>query len=90
MHRVQNANTNGRVGYCLDVLDLFLAKAWAGREKDRSFCIALVAYEYVDIDAAIARAAHMPLAADGRRRLRARILRWSQAAADSTKYRVRD
>jgi len=39
VHRVQNGNTNERVGYCLDVLDLFLAKAAAGREKDREFCM---------------------------------------------------
>ena len=32
VHRVQNSNTNDRVGYCLDVLDLFLSKAAAGRE----------------------------------------------------------
>lgn len=44
VHRVQNSNTNGRVGYCLDVLDLFLAKAAAGREKDREFCMALFEY----------------------------------------------
>ena len=42
VHRVQNSNTNGRVGYCLDVLDLFLSKAIAGREKDREFCRALM------------------------------------------------
>ncbi|WP_211090135.1 DUF6036 family nucleotidyltransferase [Pseudothauera nasutitermitis] len=35
VHRVQNGNTNDRVGYCLGVLDLFLAKAAAGRSKPR-------------------------------------------------------
>ncbi len=44
VHRVQNNNTNGRAGYCLDVLDLFLAKAAAGRDKDREFCMALLEY----------------------------------------------
>ena len=39
VHRVQNNNTNGRVGHCLDVLDLFLAKAAVGRDKDRDFCL---------------------------------------------------
>jgi hypothetical protein len=42
VHRVQNENTDGRIGYCLDVIDLFLAKAVAGREKDREFCMALI------------------------------------------------
>jgi Nucleotidyltransferase of unknown function (DUF6036) len=47
VHRVQNRNTKDRVGYCLDVLDLFLAKAVAGREKHREFCMALFEYSYV-------------------------------------------
>lgn len=46
LHRVQNSNTQDRIGYCLDVLDLFLAKAAAGREKDREFCMALLQYGY--------------------------------------------
>ena len=35
VHRVQNSNTDGRVGYCLSVTDLFMSKAAAGRDKDR-------------------------------------------------------
>jgi len=35
VHRVQNDNTNGRIGYCLDLVDLFLSRAAAGRDKDR-------------------------------------------------------
>ena len=35
VHRIQNRNTQDRIGYCLDVLDLFLAKVVAAREKDR-------------------------------------------------------
>jgi hypothetical protein len=30
------------VGYCLDVLDLFMSKALANREKDREFNMALL------------------------------------------------
>lgn len=37
VHRVQNPATNGRVGYCLDVVDLFMSKATAARDKDREF-----------------------------------------------------
>jgi len=47
VHRLQNAATNGRVGYCLDVVDLFMSKAVAGRDKDRVFCAALLEYGYV-------------------------------------------
>jgi len=31
--RVQSGNTSDRVGYCLDVCDLFLSKAAAGRDR---------------------------------------------------------
>lgn len=42
VHRVENAATNGRVGYCLDVPDLFMSKAAPDRDKDRVFCKALL------------------------------------------------
>jgi len=59
LHRVQNENTNGRVGYCLDVVDLFRAQAAAAREKDRVFCIAL--REHGDVKAHDARALVIPM-----------------------------
>jgi hypothetical protein len=65
VHRVQNAATNGRVGYCLDVVDLFLSKAVAGRpagrEKDREFCMALLDHAYVKPAEALALVEYMPL-----------------------------
>lgn len=33
--RIQTAGTNGRPGYCLDLVDLFMAKTAADRDKDR-------------------------------------------------------
>ena len=33
VHRIQNRNTQDRIGYCLDVLDLFLAKAVAAHGR---------------------------------------------------------
>lgn len=77
VHRIQNPNTGGRVGYCLDVLDLFLAKAAAGREKDRVFCTALLAYGYVSAPAALAIVQAMPLDTSQQRTLRSRIRRWA-------------
>jgi len=77
VHRIQNPNTDGRVGYCLDVLDLFLAKAAAGREKDRVFCTALLAHCYVSVPAALALIGVMPLDASQQRTLRSRIRRWA-------------
>ena len=83
VHRVQNRNTNDRVGYCLDVLDLFLSKAIAGREKDREFCKALMLHGYVAPDDATARVAEMPIDDDRQARLRATIRRWAKAARET-------
>lgn len=79
LHRVQNGNTNDRVGYCLDVLDLFLSKAQAGREKDRVFCVALMEHGYVPSHEALKLVASMPIPDDEQRRLRARIQRWAKS-----------
>lgn len=78
--RVQNENTNGFVGYCLDVPDLFMSKAWAGRDKDRDFCVALFAHQYVALDEALAMVSLMPLDGKQQTQLRARIRRWAKVA----------
>jgi hypothetical protein len=83
VHRVQNSNTNGCVGYCLDVLDLFLAKAAAGREKDREFCMALFEYSYVTLAQALNMVPTMPFDANEQRALRATIRRWAKAVRDA-------
>jgi len=82
IHRMQNNNTNGRVGYCLDVLDLFLAKAAAGRDKDRGFCMALLEYAHLTPAQALELASTMPLDDGVQRRLRATIRRWAKALRD--------
>lgn len=76
VHRVQNSNTNDRVGYCLDVVDLFLSKAAAGRDKDRAFCMALLEHAYVTPATALGLVSRMPLSVEEQRRLRAAINRW--------------
>lgn len=55
--RLQNASTNGRVAYCLDATDLFVAKACAAREKDAVFNRALLRHGIVMLDKALDRAA---------------------------------
>ncbi|ABE42634.1 DUF6036 family nucleotidyltransferase [Polaromonas sp. JS666] len=82
-HKVQNANTNGRIGYCLDLADLFLSKATAGREKDREFCMALLQYGYVTPAQVLALVSTMPLAAQEQRSLRAAIRRWSKVLREA-------
>ena len=83
VHRVQNDGTNGRVGYCLDVVDLFMSKAAAARDKDREFCMALLAHGYVKSTQVLDLVAVMPLDDTQQRRLRATIRRWVKAVGDA-------
>jgi len=73
--RVQNKNTNGRIGWCLDPMDLFLAKCAAWREKDRRFNQTLLREGLVPVEGVLARIDEMPLDATARRRIRMRVLR---------------
>jgi hypothetical protein len=79
VHRVQNTATNDRVGYCLDVVDLFMSKAAAARDKDREFCIALLEHGYIKLAQALDLVAVMPLDEERQRKLRATIRRWVRA-----------
>jgi len=79
VHRVQNDNTKDRVGYCLDLVDLFLAKAAAGRDKDREFCMALFQYDYVTPAQVLKLVPNMPIDDKAQRTLRATIRRWAKA-----------
>lgn len=76
---VQTASTNLKVGYCLDVLDLFMSKAFANRQKDREFNMALLQYGYVALSDALNMVPLMPLDEQSKRDLRARIRRWAKA-----------
>ena len=46
--RVQNANTGGAVGLCLEPHDLAVAKYVAGRPKDRSFTLDMIRHGLVN------------------------------------------
>lgn len=83
VHRVQNSNTKDRVGYCLDVLDLFLAKAVAGREKDREFCMALLGHRYLTLAQVLDLVPALPIDLKKQRTLRATIRRWAKALRDA-------
>ena len=66
--RIENSNTGGYAGLCLEVHDLALSKYVAGREKDREFTRELARHQMTDkkillkrlaatgIDAALSRA----------------------------------
>jgi hypothetical protein len=78
LERVQSRATNGRVGYCLSAIDLFMAKTAANREKDREFNMALLRYGYVSLQAAIDMVAFMPVDDTQKKAMRARIRRWAR------------
>lgn len=82
LHRVQTPGTDLKIGYCLDVLDLFMAKAVANRDKDREFDMALLQYGYVNLTQAVDMVARMPLGDKDKRDLRARIRRWARVLKD--------
>jgi hypothetical protein len=83
VHRVQNSVTNDRVGYCLDVVDLFMSKAAAGRDKDREFCMAMLEYRHVKPSQLLDLVVVMPLDEQRRRALRATIRRWVKTLRDA-------
>lgn len=74
--RVPETARDTGVAYCISVVDLFLSKAAAGREKDREFCIALLHYGYLKLEEALELVSAMPAEID-QRTLRARIRRWA-------------
>jgi hypothetical protein len=55
--RIENPNTGGIAGLCLEVHDLAISKYVAGREKDREFTRALVHHEMTDKETLLARLA---------------------------------
>jgi len=54
---IQNENTRGAKGLCLEVHDLLVAKAIAGREKDLSFLTDAGRYHMADVEALLSRLA---------------------------------
>ena len=53
--KVQNENTNGAIGWCLDPTDLAIAKHIAGREKDIQFTAAMARHGMIDEQAFVER-----------------------------------
>ena len=76
MHRIQNGATNGRVGYCLDVIDLFMSKAFANRPKDRDFNMGLLKHGFIHPRHASEMVLLMPVDEARKRAMRAQIRRW--------------
>jgi hypothetical protein len=73
---VQNENTRGATGWCVEVHDLAVSKLVAGREKDREFLIALVKHRMVDSAVIHERLDSIPLEPRRSEEIRQRFKRW--------------
>lgn len=79
---VRNPNTRGATGWCLEVHDLLIAKAVAGREKDRVFVREVIDHGLVQEVVARARLAAVDVDSGVRARVAAAL-----DAALATKHR---
>jgi hypothetical protein len=71
--KIQNPNTDLKVGYCLDPHDLAISKLAAGREKDWPFVAEMIRHGFVDIDKLISLTDSTPLIS------RVKLNAWLQA-----------
>lgn len=78
--RVQSQETQGFAGFCLDPVDLFMAKCAANREKDRRFNLALLRGGCIEAGDALARVEGMPMDETAKQKLRALIRRLEKSA----------
>ena len=78
--RIQSDQTDRRVGLCLDVLDLFLSKCVANREKDHIFNKARLAHNIINVELALTRLPAMPLDANQKTAIAALIHRLAKEA----------
>ncbi|OOG58045.1 DUF6036 family nucleotidyltransferase [Polaromonas sp. C04] len=83
LHRLQTPSTNDRIAYCIDVLDLFMAKCAANREKDREFNVVLLRAGLVDAPSALLRVPDMPIDVAARSHMVSLITRLATQAAVS-------
>ena len=67
--KVQNENTNGAIGWCLDPTDLAIAKHIAGREKDIHFTAAMAHHGMIDESAFVERLETVDIPPDHRERI---------------------
>lgn len=73
--RVENENTGGAIGWCLEAHDLAAAKLAAGRDQDRQFVQVLLTEQLVSTDQLAERIATLPLPADRLQLVQARLAR---------------
>jgi hypothetical protein len=73
--RIENANTRGVAGLCLEVHDLAVAKHVAGREKDLEFTRELARHSMTESKTLLARLKVTEVSAEVREIIEARIRR---------------
>ena len=71
--RVENENTGGAIGWCLEAHDLAAAKLAAGREQDLQFVKVLLTERLVTIDQLEERISSLPLPAERLQLVQARL-----------------
>jgi hypothetical protein len=77
---IQNPNTRGARGWCLEIHDLLVAKAIAGRDKDFDFLDEAARHRMADPEVLILRLATVDAAPEALRNARAAIERAFQKA----------
>jgi len=78
--KLENENTRGAVGWCLEVHDLAVSKLAAGREKDLAFVDCMLRHKLIDADIVRARLSFTPrLTEVGKHLAMARLGRWQQS-----------
>jgi hypothetical protein len=78
--RIENENTGGAVGWCLEAHDVAISKLIAGREQDVRFLRVLLHERMVDARTLEERLKSVPLPEDRIRQLRARLTRLAEPA----------
>ncbi len=79
--KVQNAKTDGNIGYCLEVHDLAASKLVAFRDKDRSFVRVLLVEGLVDSETLATRIGELSVPQDTGHRL----LKWVELTTQELK-----
>ena len=74
--RIQNPNTDLKVGLCLEPHDLAASKLAAGREKDWDFVAEMLDSQVADHAVLLERIAQLPLPPDRKNRLTAWVSGW--------------
>jgi len=69
--KIQNQNTDLKIGYCLEPHDLAASKLAAGRDKDWPFVETMLSHRIVNGGTLVQRVLLLPLAADRREQLAA-------------------